>query len=166
MASTDYHVFIYGLYDPRDGLCHYIGQTKNPGRRRGAHFGITASTPISAWVMQVRASGDEPEFRILATVESAQEADETEVRMIAEGFAAGWPLLNRRGAPETKLSLTERREAEYRAFVEAVRARDRARAVERAHRESPEGEQERRLQVLARVHARAIEIALLPEGDA
>ncbi len=87
-------LYVYGLKDPRDGLIHYVGQTKHLEQRLAQHLGPDRGHGHKArWIADLRACGLRPEIVILSQVTRAEINDE-ECLWIAKGRELGWPLTN------------------------------------------------------------------------
>jgi len=87
---------IYGLFDPRDRLLHYIGQTTNLEKRREEHlsdanYGVARSS--SAWIRSVLFATTEPALKVIAWVPST-EATQVEDNHIATALHYELPLTN------------------------------------------------------------------------
>ena len=83
-------VFIYGLFDPRDGRVRYIGKTFNLGNRLSSHRGSKGDTPVERWVQRLSVDKVKPGLTILG-----QPKD--------EGWEAGetfWIQLSRSFTPD------------------------------------------------------------------
>jgi hypothetical protein len=88
---------IYLLRDPRDGLVHYVGQTKQPELRLENHRQGRAgrgSRDCRDWEISLVAQGLCCECEIVEEDLTAQEADAKERWWIAHGLECGWPLTN------------------------------------------------------------------------
>jgi hypothetical protein len=87
-------LYIYGLKDPRDGLIHYVGQTKRPERRLSEHLWLDRGRGHKGkWIAELKVQGIRPEMIILSQV-TRSEIDEEECLWIAKGRELGWPLTN------------------------------------------------------------------------
>lgn len=85
---------VYALIDPRDGLPHYIGLTRDVRYRFYRHMRDKETNAVKvAWIDDLGASGLMPGVRILAEVDAADVAD-VEIYWIAKGREMGWPLTN------------------------------------------------------------------------
>lgn len=90
-------IAIYGLYDPRDGACRYVGKTNGPlAQRLRVHISDARRRKHSvrrfSWVLSLDALGLAPEIRLLETVSEAWQA--AEKRWIAKFRADGADLVN------------------------------------------------------------------------
>lgn len=89
---------VYGLFDPRDGLLRYVGQTTRSLKKRlQEHLRIqnrTRATHLAHWVSLLWGLGFHPRIVELGVADSATALDELEVRMIAEHRAMGAKLTN------------------------------------------------------------------------
>ncbi len=88
---------VYGLFDPRDGHCVYVGQSVNVERRIKQHLESQAVahvvTPIREWARKVRAAGAEPEGRVFAEAHWS-ELNDLEERYVREFKSRGQAGLN------------------------------------------------------------------------
>ncbi len=87
---------IYGLFDPRDRLLHYIGQATDLEKRRKEHrsdanHGVARSS--SAWIRGVLSATAEPTLKVIAWVPST-EATQVEDNHIATALHYELPLTN------------------------------------------------------------------------
>lgn len=89
-------VYIYGLYDPRDGALRYIGKTIGLKVRFGLHMSETRNTHKNQWLRQLRELGLKPEMRVLETIENSNDLDwqDRERWWIASSREAGLPITN------------------------------------------------------------------------
>lgn len=89
-------VFIYGLYDPRNGLLRYIGKTNNLKVRHSAHSTEKGENHKHNWVKALSRLGLRPELRVLETIENSNDEDwqERERLWIASSLANGDALTN------------------------------------------------------------------------
>ena len=78
----------YGIFDPRPGLCVYIGQTGNFERRKSQHLTthrIKKKHPpgsIKTWLCQVHRAGVTPVILQLEAVQSVEESLISETRWV------------------------------------------------------------------------------------
>jgi len=71
-------VYIYGLYDPRNGLLRYIGKAINPKQRLDLHVSESRhgrNTHKNQWVRKLISIGVIPEMRVLETIENSDDKD-------------------------------------------------------------------------------------------
>lgn len=99
IAPFPWYTAIYGLYDPADGLLHYVGQTTDPDKRRKAHLKEAASggaERVYQWIRRVQAGGREPVLKIIAWVPNDDDSlvDQAEDDHIATALHYGFPLEN------------------------------------------------------------------------
>ncbi len=109
-------VFIYGLYDPRDGRLRYIGKTINLIMRKSGHLTDSFNSHKRNWIRGVLEDGHRPEMRVLETIEDSNDLDwqERERWWIETARRKGDDLTNidlggRNGqchGPETKAKLS------------------------------------------------------------
>lgn len=128
MARED--CFIYGLVDPRcsDDLVRglrYVGQTSVGMARPKSHskeWSLEADSNLHkvAWIRSLQAEGLEPRVVVLSRLESADQLDSEEVRLIEHHRALGSPLLNltdggggRRGFEHSEATKVKISEAKY-----------------------------------------------------
>lgn len=64
-------VYIYGLLDPRDNRCRYIGKTDDPERRAKEYLGAKDFSHRTCWLRSLAAAGLEPQLKILEECPSA-----------------------------------------------------------------------------------------------
>lgn len=119
---------IYGLFDPRYHLLHYVGQSTDVGKRLKAHVRDASrgvSRECTQWIRRVLEAGGEPSLQIIEWVRH-NEADRAEGDHIAAARACGLPLTNIRDSGEAlqpcssgkrKITLTEE---ELRLLAERV----------------------------------------------
>ena len=64
---------IYALKDPRDGRCRYVGVSRRPHERLGAHIAGDATTKrLRRWMTELRSIGAEPTMAFLRGGTEAQ----------------------------------------------------------------------------------------------
>lgn len=89
--------FVYGLIDPRTRLVFYVGQTRIGCRRPAAHGNDTNRTgPKGDVIADLHGSGLSYEWTPLEHTPPGDDGalHAAEVRWIAYGRGAGWPLTN------------------------------------------------------------------------
>lgn len=89
-------VYIYGLWDPRDGRLRYIGKTVNPRARFYRHlvdYDRGKITHCSTWVKGILQSGNKPMMEILEEV-TPETWQEIERDWIAQARTYGLDLVN------------------------------------------------------------------------
>lgn len=89
-------VYIYGLYDPRDGKLRYVGKTINLQARLWDHVTKAKSgeeNGKSEWIGELLALNLQPEVRVLEETDEDGWA-EAEKRWIADCLTQGYDLLN------------------------------------------------------------------------
>lgn len=87
-------VFVYALDDPRNLETFYIGKALKPELRYKQHLADKNSNPAKvARIRQIRQAGQQPVLRILEKTDSVN-WEAAEIRWIAKGRKAGWPLTN------------------------------------------------------------------------
>lgn len=92
-ADPDFTV--YGLYDNRDGVVRYVGQTQTPlWQRLGNHMAKASPTdprPVLRWIHDVFSAGSVVQIRILK-LNAVKNKDESKI--INDLIASGHQLLN------------------------------------------------------------------------
>jgi len=111
---------IYGLFEASTGRCRYIGQTRNPNKRREQHF-----NPFRGKTLSIA----DPEFRILRKVADGENPSELENALIREHQSRGEADLNTSKSPFSFRSssayytvLWQERDLLFRGFGEVGRA--------------------------------------------
>jgi hypothetical protein len=62
-------VWIYGLYDPRNNVLRYVGQTPSPRNRWRQHCGGNGgNAELNAWLLELKAAGLKPEMQLFGIV--------------------------------------------------------------------------------------------------
>lgn len=56
-ADMENAVYIYGLLDPRDNRCRYVGKTDDPERRFQEHLGAKDRSRRTCWLHNLTAAG-------------------------------------------------------------------------------------------------------------
>jgi hypothetical protein len=89
-------VYIYGLYDPRNGNLRYIGKTISLKKRFYGHIKDKAENYKNHWIKSLKSLGMVPEMRVLETIENSNDEDwqERERIWISDSFNLGHPLTN------------------------------------------------------------------------
>ena len=89
--------YIYGLFDPRDDSCCYVGKSNHPKKRLGQHIREAQAEQNGnlkgQWIRELLAEGLEPELQIL-TDAPQEDWQEAEKELIAHFRQAGEFLLN------------------------------------------------------------------------
>jgi hypothetical protein len=85
--------FIYGLIDPRDNQCRYVGKADNPQARLLQHLCADYNDQKRQWIKELQAAALLPELSILAEV-SNDEWGIQEKHWIQKMKADGCNLLN------------------------------------------------------------------------
>jgi len=73
--SSGMTVYIYGLYDPRNGYLRYIGKAINLKVRLALHLSETKNTHKNQWLAQLKSLRLVPEMRVLETIENSDDLD-------------------------------------------------------------------------------------------
>lgn len=91
----------YGIFDPRDGLCVYVGQTNDFFRRREEHLTkwrelkrAPKKGSVQEWLKQTDAAKIKPIFMVLEVVEMEGESLTSESKWIEKFASIGHPLRN------------------------------------------------------------------------
>lgn len=87
-------VYIYGLYDPRDGRLRYIGKTIHPRTRLAAHCNENGNFHRGMWIKELRSLGLKPTMEILEEIRGNWPWQESEVFWIARMRSEGADLTN------------------------------------------------------------------------
>lgn len=86
--------YIYGLYDPRDNLARYVGQTQNePLIRLAAHWQKPVSKGMAVWINDLNEHELRPILRVLERP-LVSELDQREFHWMAALINHKMPLLN------------------------------------------------------------------------
>ena len=72
-------VFIYGLYDPRNGYLRYIGKAIDLKARFYLHLSEKKNSHKNQWIAQLRSFGLLPEMRVLQTIYNSDDTDWQEI---------------------------------------------------------------------------------------
>lgn len=87
---------IYALVDPSDGLIRYVGMTQDIYARFIQHVNCESrNTEKNLWVTSCRARNLMIQMRTLETIETREQALETEKKWIEYYCSLGMPLFNR-----------------------------------------------------------------------
>lgn len=91
IAIPDYKV--YGLFDPRDQKCYYVGRTGRTLERRllDHWYSRRLHACLKEWLLGMEQAGEFPEIRLLAVENDPAE----EVAWITKMSLAGHPVLNK-----------------------------------------------------------------------
>jgi len=94
--SSGMTIYIYGLYDPRNGLLRYVGKTNNIRIRHSAHTRENGECYKHNWVKSLISLGLRPEIKVLETIENSDDKDwqERERWWIKSSLDSGAPLTN------------------------------------------------------------------------
>ncbi len=94
---------VYALIDPRTDCIRYIGKSSAGLRRPASHAGKRAlekdRTYKGNWIRQLQTLGLTYEVRVLETTSNA-DLEDAEIRWIAHGRIACWPLTNQTSGGE------------------------------------------------------------------
>lgn len=86
---------VYGLFDPRDGRCRYVGQSEDVQRRVADHLRIGGPSRVQQLGFELRQAGHAGlEPRLLEEVGHFSELDEAERRWVAKMREGGQADLN------------------------------------------------------------------------
>lgn len=111
--TTEY--VVYALLDPRTNVVRYIGLTSMPRERKRAHQNGEGAAYCGCWERSLIEKGLRPEFKILESGLTLQEAGDREAHWITYGHQQDWQLTNLSGggegggkhAEETKAKIAE-----------------------------------------------------------
>jgi hypothetical protein len=89
-------VYIYGLYDPRNGNLRYIGKTISLKRRFYGHIKDKGNNYRRNWIKGLSNLGLKPEMKVLETIENSDDKEwqERERHWISESHRLGHPITN------------------------------------------------------------------------
>jgi len=89
-------VYIYGLYDPRNGNLRYIGKTLNLKTRLYLHLREIRNTHKNQWLKNLKDLGLSPEMKVLQIIENSDDKDwqDIEKEWISKSLKEGHPLTN------------------------------------------------------------------------
>lgn len=93
-CSTDKRVFIYGLFDPRNGVIRYIGKAADLKVRMFGHLSDKRRVHKVHWIEQLKACGMSPSMCILEICEPGSDWEEAEKFWIAYHRFIGTRLTN------------------------------------------------------------------------
>lgn len=87
--------YIYVLFDPKEGVARYVGQTDSPEKRLLAHQNKAkrSESPLSNWLRALRAKNQAPALMLLESV-AREDADAREKFWIWHFETQGANLLN------------------------------------------------------------------------
>lgn len=148
--STETLVHIYGLHDPRSGICRYIGKTNNPNKRFKDHLckSLGDNPHKKNWILSLRAAGLRPRLEILRTV-PADGWKTWERAFIQEYRKFGFDLTNALDGGDNPPDITGRKQTLEHKEKRAAALRGRKRPIEtllkmsaalkgKSHKHSPE----------------------------
>lgn len=107
-------IYIYGLYDPRDGALRYVGKSNKPRLRYWMHMDESGGTHKNRWIASLVRAGHRPELRILEEIAPSDDWQDRERWWIQAARESGDDLTNhesgglgnKRHAPETRAKMS------------------------------------------------------------
>ena len=115
--SSGMTIYIYGLYDPRNGLLRYVGKTNNIRIRHSAHTRENGECYKHNWVKSLISVGLRPEIKVLETIVNSDDKDwqERERWWIKSSLDSGAPLTNLHSGGRGGFSMHESTKDKIRA---------------------------------------------------